>query len=152
MLICVVASVISKTSSIYGKTIVINAGLSHGLKEDLAVINERGLIGKVISISNNYSKVILINDQNSSIPVKTTSNNIFAVIKGTTNGKFLESLFIKGEKKPKVGDFLITSGSAKIFPQDLLVGKVIEVNENNFIALPYVDFDNLNFVQVVDTN
>ena len=44
---------------------------------------------------------------------------------------------------------LVTSGNAKIFPRDILVGKVIEVKEDHYIALPYVDFKNLNYVQVV---
>ena len=50
---------------------------------------------------------------------------------------------------PKVGDLLVTSGNAKIFPRDILVAKVIEVNEDHYFALPYVDFNNLNYVQVV---
>ena len=57
---------------------------------------------------------------------------------------------MKDEKKPKIGDILITSGNAKIFPQDILVGKVIKVSEDSFLALPYVDFNNLEFVQVVN--
>ena len=75
------ASVISQSPIFYAKTIVINAGLNHGITENLIVINERGLLGKVISSSKNNSKVILINDQNSSVPVTTISNNFYAIIK-----------------------------------------------------------------------
>ena len=146
------ASVISQSSKIYAKTILINAGLDHGVSEDMAIINERGLVGKIISSTNNNSKVILINDQNSSVPVKTISNKFFAIIKGTSDGKYLTSLFMKDEKRPKVGDLLLTSGNTKTFPKDILVGKVINVSEDNFLALPYVDFDNIEFVQVINTN
>ena len=146
------ASVISQSSEIYAKTILINAGLDHGVSEDMAVINERGLVGKIISSTNKNSKVILINDQNSSVPVKTISNKFFAIIGGTSEGKYLTSLFMKDEKNPKVGDLLLTSGNTKTFPQDILVGKVINVSEDNFLALPYVDFDNIEFVQVINTN
>jgi len=146
------AAVISKSPNIFAKTIVINAGLNENLKEDLPVINERGLVGKVISSTNENSKIILINDQNSSIPVKTLSKKFNAIIKGTVDGKYLTSSFIKEKNKIKVGDILVTSGSAKIFPQDILVGKVIKVEENNFFALPYVDFQNLNFVQIIETD
>jgi len=143
------ASVISHSPGIYSKSVLINAGLNQGILEDFAVINERGLVGKVISSSKQNSRIILINDQNSSVPVTTMSNNFYAIIKGTTDGKYLTSSFIKGKKTPKVGDLLFTSGSTKTFPQDLFVGKVIDVSEDNFLALPYVDFDNLEFVQVV---
>ena len=146
------ASVIAKTPGIYSNTIVINAGKNQGLSEDLAIINERGLVGKVISTSDNKSKILLINDQNSSVPVRTFKGDYFAIIKGSTNNKYLISSFIKNEKKPKVGDLLITSGNSNIFPQDVLVGKVLKVNNNHFIALPFVDFDNLDFVQAVKSN
>ena len=83
---------------------------------------------------------------------KTISNKFFAIIGGTSEGKYLTSLFIKDEKKPKVGDLLLTSGNTKTFPQDILVGKVINVKEDNFLVIPYVDFDNIEFVQVIDVN
>ena len=146
------ASVISQSSKIYAKTILINAGLNHGVSVNMSVINERGLIGKIISLTNKNSKVILINDQNLSVPVKTISNKLFAIIKGSADGKYLTSSFIKDDKKPKIGDLLLTSGNTKTFPKDILVGKVIKVNEDNFLALPYVDFDNIDFVQVIDVN
>ena len=126
--------------------------MNQGVFEDFAVINERGLVGKVISSSEKNSRIILINDQNSSIPVTTLSDNFYAIIKGSSDGKYLTSSFIKSNTKPKVGDLLITSGSTKTFPKDILVGKVIKVEEDYFLALPYVDFDNLGFVQAINTN
>ena len=144
------ASVISQSPGFYSKTITINAGIKHDVYNDLIVINERGLVGRIIDTSNNNSKILLINDQNSSVPVKTLSKNFFAIITGNNDGKYLTSSFIKDEKLPKVGDMLLTSGSTEAFPSDILVGKVIKINKNNFLALPYVDFDNLEFVQVID--
>ena len=144
------ASVISQSPGIYAKMIIINAGFEDGISTDLSVINDRGLVGKVVSTSKNNSKIILINDQNSSVPIKNLSNNFFAIITGTSEGKYLSSSFIKDNNIPKVGDLLLTSGSAKIFPKDILVGKVVSVNEDNFLVLPYVDFNNLNYVQIIN--
>ena len=73
-----------------------------------------------------------------------------AIIKGTADGKYLTSTFIKDEKKLKIGDVLLTSGNARIFPSEILVGKVIKISEDGFLALPYVDFNNLEFVQVIN--
>ena len=61
-----------------------------------------------------------------------------------------EKICIKDKNDIKLGDFLVTSGSAKIFPKDILVGKVVKINENEFIAVPFVDFKNLDYVQIVD--
>ena len=107
-------------------------------------------MGKIISSSEKKSRIILINDQNSSVPVTTMSKNINAIIKGTIDGKYLTSSFMKEDIKPRIGEVLLTSGNAKIFPPNILVGKVIKVSEDSFLVLPYVDFNNLEFVQVVN--
>ena len=143
-------TITSQTPDIYAKSIFIKAGVNHGVLEDFAVINERGLVGKVLSSSENNSRILLINDQNSSVPVTSTSKKFNAIIKGTADGKYLTSAFVKDEKKPKIGDVLLTSGNAGIFPRDILVGKVIKISEDGFLALPYVDFNNLEFVQVIN--
>ena len=140
----------SQTPDIYTKSIFIRAGVNQGVLEDFVVINERGLIGKVLFSSENNSRVLLVKDQNSSVPVSSMSKNFNAIIKGTADGKYLTSTFVKDEKKPKIGDVLITNGNASIFPKDILVGKVIKVSEDGFLALPYVDFNNLEFVQVIN--
>ena len=143
------ASVINQSPGIYSKLISINAGMNYNIDRNLAVINEKGLVGKTIFSSQNNSKVLLISDPSSSIPVRTLSNNSFSILSGSANDNFLISSFNKDNKLPRVGDLLVTSGNAKIFPRDILVAKVIKVNQDHYIALPYVDFNNLNYVQVV---
>ena len=143
------ASVVNQSPGMYTKLITINAGLNYNISRNLAAINEKGLVGKTVYSTNLNSKILLINDPLSSIPVKTLSDNSYAILSGSSNGKFLISSFIQGSKMPRIGDLLVTSGNAKIFPRDILVAKVIKINQDSFIALPYVDFKNLNYVQIV---
>ena len=145
------AVVTSQSPNIYSKTIVINAGRNHQVNNNFAVVNERGLVGKVLSASINNSKILLINDQNSSIPVKLMDQNFFAIMNGSSDGKYLISAFIKDDKMPNIGDILVTSGNANILPKDILVGKIIGINnDKSIIALPFVDLSNLEFVQVIN--
>ncbi|PPR44865.1 MAG: Cell shape-determining protein MreC [Alphaproteobacteria bacterium MarineAlpha5_Bin8] len=144
------ATVIAQTSNIYSKAIVINAGLNNGVVVDQIVINEKGLVGKIIEVSKNNSKVLLINDQNFSISVKNIANNFQAIISGSSNDGYLKSSFIKNQKKPRVGEILITSGTAKIFPKDIAVGKIVMIKNEEVFALPFVDTQNLNFVQIIE--
>ena len=144
------AAVIGQSPSIYSKMITINAGKNHGIFEGLTVINERGLVGKIISNTNNNAKVMLITDENFSVSIKNISGDFFAIIKGKSNGNYLISSFIKDDKKPKVGELIMTSGSTQSFPENILVGKIVEVNDNSFLVLPFVDLTNLNFVQAVN--
>ena len=143
------ASVINQTPGIYTNQVTINAGLNYNIVNDLAVINEKGLVGKTILSTNSNSKVLLINDSSSSVPVKTLSDNSYSMLTGSADGKFLISSHTQNNQLPRLGDLLVTSGNAKIFPRDILVAKVIKVNADHYIALPYVDFNNLNYLQVV---
>ena len=68
---------------------------------------------------------------------------------GTPDGKYLISSFIKDDKMPKIGDILVTSGNANVYPKDILVGKIISIIDNNILALPFVNFQNIEFVQII---
>ena len=146
------ASVIQYSPEFYMKSIIINAGFDHQINNNVAVINERGLVGKTILVTNKNSKVLLITDQNSSVPVKSYNRDFYAVIKGSVDGKFLISSFVKDNSRPLIGDILVTSGSAGIFPENILVGKVVGVLNDQIIALPFVDTKNIEFVQIINTN
>ena len=143
------ASVINQSPGIYTNIITINAGLNSGVDKNFAVINSQGLVGKTIFSSKHHTKILLINNTSSAIPVKALSDGSFSILNGASNGKHLISSFSKNNNLPRVGDLLVTSGNAKIFPRDILVAKVIAVKEDHYIALPYVDFNNLNYIQVV---
>jgi len=143
------ASIINRNDILFSKTININAGTKDGLMNQMSVINHRGLVGRIIDPSINNSKVLLLIDQNSSIPVKTISDGQVSLVQGSGDGIHLISLFIKENEMPKIGDLLVTSGTAQIFPPDLLVGKIVKISKNRFYILPFVDFNNLEYVQVV---
>ena len=59
------------------------------------------------------------------------------------------SNFIKDNKMPKIGDIVVTSGTAQIYPVDLLVGKISKIEKDRFYVLPYVDFNNIDYLQIV---
>ena len=145
------ASVISRNDFMFSKMININAGIKDRVINNMAVVNHRGLVGRTVDTSINNSKVLLLTDPNSSISVKTISNENYSILKGADDGVHLVSAFSKDEKMPKVGDLVVTSGSAKVFPADILVGKIVKVIKNNFYVLPFVNFKEISYVQVVET-
>ena len=115
----------------------------------MSAINERGLIGKVIDTTANNSRIILLTDPNLSISVKSISDEVFSLLTGNGDGKYLVSSFVKENKMPRLGDIVVTSGTAQIFPADILVGKIAKVEKDRFYVLPFVDFNNIDYVQVV---
>ncbi len=143
------ASLVNRNDTIYSKLINLNAGYEDKIKKNMSVINERGLVGKVIDTTAKNSRVILLTDPNLSISVKSISDGIFSLLTGNGDGKYLVSSFVKENKMPRLGDIVVTSGTAQIFPVDLLVGKVAKVEKNRFFVLPFVDFENIDYLQIV---
>ena len=146
------AGVIHHSPKLYTRSIIINAGLNHQVVKDSAVINERGLVGRTVLVSKHNSKILLINDQNFSVSVKSYNRDFHAIMKGSSDGKYLNSSFVKDNSHPLVGDILITSGTAGIYPKNILVAKVISLSDEKVIALPFVDTKNIEFVQIIKNN
>ena len=78
--------------------------------------------------------------------------HFFAMIYGSVNGKYLITSFTKDDKKPIVCDILVTSGNAGIYPKDILVGKVVKVTDEQVFVIPFVNINNLDYVQVIQNN
>ena len=143
------ASLTNRNDGLFSKLINVNAGYDDNIKKNMAAINERGLVGKVVHTNQNNSRVLLLTDPNMSVSVKTISDGAFSLLSGMGDGKYLISSFIKGNKMPKIGDIVVTSGTAQIFPVDLLVGKIAKIEKERFYVLPFVDFNNIDYVQIV---
>ena len=143
------ASLINRNDIFFSKLININAGYEDNIKKNMTAINERGIVGRVVETTLNKSRVLLLTDPNLSISVKTVSNEVFSIVSGAGNNKHLVSNFIKSNKMPKVGDIVVTSGTAQLYPVDLLVGKISKVEEDRFYVLPFVDFNNIDYLQIV---
>ena len=143
------ASLTNRNDTLFSKLININAGYQDNIKVNMTAINERGLVGKIVETNSSNSRILLLTDPNMSISVKTISDGIFSLISGSGDNKYLISSFIKEEKMPRIGDIVVTSGTAQIFPVDLLVGKISKIEKDRFYVLPFVDFNNLDYLQIV---
>ena len=143
------ASLINRNDIFFSKLININAGYEDKIMNNMSAINERGLVGRVVETSATNSRVLLLTDPNLSVSVKTISDGIFSLLSGAGDGQHLVSSFIKDNNMPRVGDIVVTSGTAQIFPVDLLVGKITKIEKDRFYVLPFVDFKNIDYVQIV---
>ena len=74
------ASLVSRNDFMFSKMININAGLKDGVINDMAVLNYRGLVGRTVDTSVGKSRVLLLIDPNSSIAVKTISNESYSLL------------------------------------------------------------------------
>ena len=148
--------VINKDISNYSKTIVINVGSDDGVGVNMTVIGDQGLVGHVVSVTNNTAKVQTIIDTASSISCIMSSNSDSIVCKGTLDdNKTLRGMYIPTDANVIQGDSIETSGLGGIYPKGIHVGTVRKVENTQNITDRYalidtaVDFDKLNTVLVI---
>ncbi|MBL7084972.1 MAG: rod shape-determining protein MreC [Candidatus Omnitrophica bacterium] len=148
------AFVIGKDSSNLTSTVMINKGTLNGVKKGMPVVLGAGLVGRVIEVSPNTAKVILIVDFNSKIPAKIAGSREEGVVFGnfSKRGNLCKMKYIQ---KAQVGDEVISSGLGEIYPKGLLIGKIVAVEEgeNRLYKIaeiqPKVNFSTMEEVMVI---
>jgi len=109
----------------------IDAGSLAGVKNNSPLINEQKvLIGKVVEVLPQRSRIRFLWSSESSIPAKVLGKDIFGLVKGNANFKaFLEE--VPREKKLEKGDLVLTSNFDKLIPADILIGKILDFKKND---------------------
>ena len=150
------ADVINRDISNYSSTIVINVGSDDGIKEDMTVIADSGLVGHVISVTSNTAKVQTIVDTATAVTstISTTEDTI--IVQGTLDDKtILKATFIPTDAVVLEGDSVETSGIGGIYPKGIHIGTIKEVINTSNITDRYaivetaVNFNKLNTVLVI---
>lgn len=148
--------IINKDISNYSKMIVINIGKNDGIEENMTVIADEGLVGHVISVTDNTAKVRTIIDTSSSISCLMSTNKDSIVCKGTLgNNSELKAMYIATEANLIQGDSIDTSGLGGIYPKGIHVGSIKKIVNTKNITDRYavietaVDFGKLNTVLVI---
>ena len=141
--------VVSDSGSPFFKSVLINSGRDDGIRKGMAVVNEQGIVGRTINVGSGSARVLLVTDLNSRVPVKIASSGINVILEGDNSGQPLLSFLPLGADV-KVGDVVLTSGFAKVFPPDLPVGRVVEVDEIKGIRVNLAaNLYRLNYVSVL---
>ena len=151
--------IINKDISNYSKTIVINVGKKDGIEKNMTVIADEGLVGYVISVTDNTAKVRTIVDTSSSMSCLMSTNKESIVCKGTLeNNSELKAMYIPTDANLVQGDSIETSGLGGIYPKGIHVGTIKKIINTKNITDRYalvetaVDFTKLNTVLVIKNN
>lgn len=150
------AYVINKDISNLNSTLVINAGAADGVKENMTVIADKGLVGHIISVAEKTSKVQVIIDPASTVSclISTTEKSI--ICKGTLdNDQILRASYIPTDAELIQGDSVSTSGIGGIYRKGIHIGVIKEIiTTSNVIDRyatiePAVDFSTVNNVLII---
>lgn len=144
----IVARVIGNASRPFIKTVILNAGKLHGVRPGQAVIDERGMIGRIYLAGETTSWVIMLTDLNSRIPVLVGDGNARAILAGDNSpAPVLDSL--EPGAVVMAGERVISSGDGGLLPPGLPVGQVIDEDGVLRVALYTADRAS-DYVSIVD--
>ncbi len=159
------ASIISRNPNAWYQTLTINRGTNDGVAVDDPVIVALGLVGKIVSVTPTTSEVLLITDsegQVSALVRGSTGSPTFGIVEGTyKRTSRLEAegnlqMLLRRDDNVNVGDLVLTSGLGGVYPKDIPVGKVEQIQLDGSGLLktayisPLVNFDSLEEIYIIE--
>ncbi|CAH8207734.1 rod shape-determining protein MreC [Vibrio aestuarianus] len=154
----VVTEVMAVDTSPYRHQVVIDKGRIDGVYEGQPVINDKGIVGQVTFVAAHNSRVLLLTDSNSAIPVQIIRNDIRVIASGNGQIDRIQLEHIPTSTDVEVGDLLVTSGLGGVYPEGYPVAHVSVVDKDtqrefaSIIADPVVDFDRLRYLLLIWPN
>ena len=151
------AQVIKNSWNQQNNYVMINKGSSHGIKPDMAVISPDGIVGVVMSVSENFATImpVLHSDSRNSVKVKRTGISGSLVWDGA-DYRYAQVIDVPTTHKFLQGDTIITSGLANDFPEGIPVGYVMEAENLSGSGFYIVkirlatDFNKLDHVYIIN--
>jgi len=144
-----VAQVIGWSHQLFNNNVIIDAGTNRGIREGNIVVGDIGVVGRIEHVEKTRSRLILINDSTSRIPVMISNARVRGILVGN-NSNLMEIIYSSKGKEIEVGDMVYTSGDGDTLPSGLFIGRIKKVENNTILVSMVEDIANLNFVTIID--
>jgi len=145
----VFAKVLSDKGSPFLKSIIINKGSKHGINRGMIAIDEEYLVGKVVEVNYLSSRVLLLSDLNSKIPVTAEPGGVLLILSGTGKNHAIIQ-YSKQDKDIQTQSIVYTSGTGGLFKAGIPVGKINDTlnDDGQKKVVFFSDFSQLKFVKI----
>ncbi|MDF1791461.1 MAG: rod shape-determining protein MreC [Thalassobaculaceae bacterium] len=144
------ARVIADGGGAFVRSVMITAGRRQGVSLGNAAVSGEGLVGGVVEVGEEYSRVLLITDLNSQIPIVIERTRDPAVLAGD-NTRSPRIIYLPQNAQVVPGDRIVTSGHGGVFPPGLAVGMVTTITDGSIRVTPFVDWERLEYVRLLMT-
>jgi rod shape-determining protein MreC len=147
-----VAEILSVDSDPYTHQVLINKGASDGVYEGQPVLDEEGIVGQILHVGTNSSRVILITDVNHGVPVRVKRNGIRLIASGSGRIDLLIHNYVPHSTDIQSGDLLVSSGLGGKYPEGYPVSNVTIVTQDEsrpfaqVYSKPVAKIDRLRYV------
>src|SRR6056297_1255238 len=140
--------VLADSGSPFRRSVLINVGARDGILDGWATMDGLGVVGRVSGVGERTSRVLMLTDANSRIPVTIQPSGQQALLVGdNTQAPMLD--FLEAPEDFGAGDRIVTSGDGGLFPPGLLVGQVIRTSDGRLRARLAADLARLNFLRIM---
>ena len=140
--------VMADSGSPFRRSVLINVGARDGMLDGWATMDGLGLVGRISGVGERTSRVLLLTDSASRIPVTIQPSGQQAIVMGD-NSPAPPLDFLERPEDISPGDQILTSGDGGVFPADLLVGQVAEGVDGRLRVRLAADFTRLNYLRVL---
>lgn len=142
--------VLTDSGSPFRRSVLINIGAEDGVRDGWAAMDGLGLVGRISGVGNRTSRVLLLTDGNSRVPITVQPSGLRAILSGDTTGLPVID-FVETPEDVRAGDRVVTSGDGGVFPPDLLVGQVVRDRNGRLRVRLSADTARLEFLRVLRT-
>lgn len=149
----IAARVIADTGGAFAQSVLITAGSRDGVRKGSVVVTPDGLVGRIEAVGERASRVLLLTDINSRLPVTVGDQRQKAILVGN-NSPQPHLLFLHDPQNLAAGDKIVTASDASAFPPGLAIGEIapgqgVTASTDVLVDL-YADSATLDIVQVID--
>jgi rod shape-determining protein MreC len=140
--------VLADSGSPFRQSVLLNVGARDGIIDGWATMDGLGLVGRISGVGEKTSRVILLTDSNSRVPVVVQPSGQRAILSGD-NGDLPPLDFLEDPAEIRPGDQVISSGDGGVFPAGLLVGSVVLGTDKRLRVALAADYQRLEFLRVL---
>jgi rod shape-determining protein MreC len=140
--------VLADSGSPFRQSVLLNVGARDGIQDGWATTDGLGLVGRISGVGQTTSRVLLLTDPGSRIPVTVLPSGQRAILTGDTSvAPLLE--FVENPEQVRPGDRVVSSGDGGVFPAGLLVGQAVMGTDNRLRLRLAADYERLEFLRVL---
>ncbi|MCC6008631.1 MAG: rod shape-determining protein MreC [Rhodobacteraceae bacterium] len=140
--------VMADSGSPFRQSVLVNVGRQDGIIDGWAAMDGLGLVGRISGVGERTSRVVLLTDTNSRIPVIIQPSGQRALLVGDNSAAPLAQ-FVETPEDVRPGDRVVTSGDGGVFPPDLLVGQIALASDRRLRVRLAAEYGRLDFLRVL---
>ena len=143
--------VVADAGNSYVKSLLAPVGTDQGVTKGQGVLSGEGLVGRIVETGSGVSRILLITDVNSRVPVLIEGTGKHAVLSGQNNDT-PTLMHYKPDTMPAVGARIITSGHGGVLPPGLPIGTVANIDDGEILIRPYANANKIHNIKILQAS